>query len=280
MRYAVPTTLLLVVLAACSGPATTSPSGALMYTVPQTSSVTYFAESSQNIGIDAGPMGTMTMTASSEATIGVAFAEAADGGVQVTTTFEELSASMTQPMGGSLTATESDIEGPLVFTLDARGVGTAVTVPETKGSAEQLVAPVSFVHEFFPRLPGGAVDPGATWTDTISWDASTSQGDMSTVSVLTYTLVGDTIVDGTSLLHISYQGTAEVVGSGVTEGMEVMQTFSGDTEGMFLWDPAMGIMVAGESSQDMEGNVEIPAAGMPPMPMTVSASGSVRMQGG
>lgn len=280
MRYAAFSTLLLFGMAACSGPATTSPSGGLMYTVPQTSSVTYVAESSQNISIDAGPMGSMSMVATSDATIGVAFEAAAGGGVQVTTTFDKLSASMSQPMGGSLTATESDIVGPLVFTLDSKGRGTPVSVPETKGSAEQLVAPISFVHEFFPRLPGGAVDPGATWTDTISWEASTAEGDMSTVSVLTYTLVGDTVVDGTSLHHIAYEGTAEIVGAGVTEGMEVMQTFSGDTEGMFLWDPARGIMVAGSSSQDMEGSVEVPAAGMPPMPMTMTGSGTVKIQGG
>jgi hypothetical protein len=280
MKYAALSILLVVVMAACSGPATTSPSGGLMYTVPQASSVVYVTESSQNIGIDAGAMGTMSMTASSEATIGVTFEAAPAGGVQVTTTFDELSASMTQPMGGSLTATESDIEGPLVFTMDAKGRGTPVTVPETKGSAGQLVAPISFVHEFFPRLPGGAVDPGATWTDTISWEASTSEGDMSTVSVLTYMLVGDTVVDGASLLHISYEGTSEVVGAGITEGMEVIQTFAGDSEGLFLWDPAKGIMVAGKSSQDMEGSVEVPAAGMPPMPMTVSGSGTIRVQGG
>lgn len=280
MRYAALSILLVAGMAACSGPATTSPSGGLMYSVPQVPSVTYVTESSQDIGIDAGPMGTMSMVATSEATIGVTFEAAPSGEVQVTTTFDALSASMSQPMGGSLTATESDIEGPLVFTLDSKGRGTAVTVPETKGSAEQLVAPISFVHEFFPRLPGGAVDPGATWTDTISWEASTAEGDMSTVSVLNYTLVGDTVVDGTSLLHIAYTGKSEIVGAGVTEGMEVMQTFSGDTEGMFLWDTAKGIMVAGKSSQDMDGTVEVPAAGMPPMPMTMTGSGSIKVQGG
>jgi len=279
MKYLATSALLLMGMAACAGPGSVSPSGGLMYGVPETPSVVYVAESSQDIGIDAGAMGTMTMTASSEATLGVSFASTADG-VQVTTTFQDLTASMSQPMGGSLSASESDIEGDLVFTMDAKGRGTPVTVPETKGSAEQLVAPVSFVYEFFPRLPGGAVNPGDMWTDTIAWETQTSEGEMSTESVLTYTLVGDTVVDGTTLLHITYEGNSDVVGSGATEGMEVMQVFSGATTGMFLWDPARGLMVAGESSQDMEGTVEVPAAGMPPMPMTVTGSGSVRLQGG
>ena len=158
MKYVAVSALLLFGLAACAGPGGVSPSRGLMYQVPESPSVVYVAESSQDISIDAGDMGNMTMTASSEATLAMSFAAGADG-TQVTTTFETLSASMTQPMGGSLSASESDIEGDLVFTIDEKGKGTVVTLPEMKGSAEQLVSPVSFVHEFFPRLPGGAVNP-------------------------------------------------------------------------------------------------------------------------
>ena len=279
MKYLAASALLLFGFAACAGPGGVSPSGGLMYRVPDSPSVVYVAESSQDINIDAGAMGSMNMTASSTVTLAMSFAPGADG-IQVTTTFEELSASMTQPMGGSLSASESDIDGDLVFTLDEKGKGTLVTLPTTKGSAEQLVSPASFVHEFFPRLPGGAVNPGDTWTDTIQYEVQTADADISSNSVLTYTLVGDTVVDGTTLLHITYEGEADVVGAGVTEGMEAIQAFSGDVTGMFLWDPARGLMVAGESSQDMDGSVEVPASGMPPFPMTVSGSGTVRLQGG
>lgn len=279
MKYAAASALLLFGLAACAGPGAVSPSGGLMYQVPESPSVVYVVEGGQNINIDAGPMGSMSMTSSSEAMLAMSFAAGANG-IQVTTTFQELSVSMTQPMGGSLSASESDIVGDLVFTIDPKGEGTVVTLPETKGSAEQLVSPVSFVHEFFPRLPGGAVSPGETWTDSIQWEASTGDGDVSSSSVVTYTMVGDTVVDGLALLHITYEGEADVVGSGFTEGMEVLQAVSGDVAGMFLWDPARGLMVSGESSQDMDGTVEVPAAGMPPMPVSVSGSGTVRLQGG
>jgi hypothetical protein len=224
-------------------------------------------------------MGAMTMTANSESTVAMAFTAGPDG-IQVTTTFEKVTASMTQPMGGSLSASESDIEGDLVFTLDEKGKGTVVTIPEVKGSAAQLVSPASFVHEFFPRLPGGAVDPGGTWTDTIQYDVSTDIGEVSAKSVITYTLVGDTVVDGATLLHVTYVGDSDVVGTGQTEGMEVTQVFGGEVTGMFLWDPNRSLLVSGESSSDMDGTVEVPAAGMPPMPMTVSGSGTFSLQGG
>ena len=270
--------LVLFAVTACAGPGGPSPGGGLRYAVPETPSLTYVTESSQDISIDAGAMGSMTMTANSEATLGMTFAPAPEG-VQVTTTFQDVSASMTQPMGGSISATESDIQGDLVFTMDEKGRGTVVSLPEVRGSAEQLVNPGTFVYEFFPRLPGGATQPGDMWTDTIQYDLETSQGDVSSSAVLTYTLVGDTVVDGSTLLHITYEGQADVVGSGMTEGMEVIQTFAGDVTGMFLWDLDRGIMVAGESSQEMDGTVEVPSAGMPPMPMTISGSGTVHLQG-
>jgi hypothetical protein len=250
-----------------------------MYQVPETPSVVYVSESTQDISIDAGAMGSMSMRATSESTLGISFAQSPNG-VQVTTTFQEVDASMSQPMGGNLSASESDIEGDLVFTIDKTGKGTVVTLPEVKGSAEQLVSPASFVHEFFPGLPGRAVNPGEMWTDTVSFEVSTSQGDVASTSVTTYTLVGDTVVDGASLLYITYESDTDVAGNAMTEGVEVVQNFSGDVTGMFLWDPARGLMVANESTADMDGTVEVPAAGMPPMPMTVSGTGSVRLQGG
>jgi hypothetical protein len=279
MKYVAASAILLFGLAACSGPAGVTPSGGLMYTVPATSSVVYVAESTQDITMDAGPMGTMNMTANSEAELGMAFATGTDG-VQVTTTFQKVSASMSNPMAGPQTASESDIDGQLVFTIDKRGRGTLVSAPKVKGAAEQLISPSSFVYEFFPRLPGGAANPGDMWTDTIQYEINMSQGDVSSKSILTYTLVGDTVVDGVTLLHVSYEGDAEAVGTGMTEGTEVIQSFAGDVVGMFLWDPARSLMVSGESSQDLDGTVEVVGVGLPTMPMSITGSSSVHLQGG
>jgi len=279
MKYLAFSAILLFGLSACSGPGAVSPSGGLMYTVPATSSVVYVAESSQDVFIDAGAMGSMNMTGNSESELAMAFATGTDG-VQVTTTFQKVSASMSQPMGGSQTASESDVDGPLVFTIDKTGKGTLVSAPEVTVTAEQLISPVALAYEFFPRLPGGAANPGDMWTDTIQYEIVMSQGDLSSKSVVTYTLVGDTVVDGLTLLHVTYEGEAEAVGSGTTEGMEAIQSFSGDLAGMFLWDPARSLVVFNETSQDLDGSVEVPASGMPPFPMTITATGTVYLQGG
>jgi len=265
-------------LSACIGPFAAGPSGGLMYQVPETPTLTYVTGDTSNIDIDAGPMGSMRMRGTGTATLSMIFERGAEG-IQVTANFQELNARLTQPMGGAQTADQDDLEGPLVFTLDERGHTTLVSVPEMRGQAAQMANPHTVAYEFFPRLPGGAVEPGATWTDTIYYEAEVGPGETTSTTIMTYTLRGDTVVDGQTVLKIDMDGVADVVAFAVTEGMEVTQVFSGDVTGYALWDPARAVYLGGFSEADMAGTVEVPAAGMPPMPLTVSARSHVRLQG-
>jgi hypothetical protein len=271
--------VLLFCLSACAGPGGVAPSGGLMYRLSEPATAVYVAESRSDITIDAGAMGSFGMRATRDATLEVAFSPGVDG-VQVTARYQTLSASMTQPMGGTQTASERDVQGDMVFTLDRKGKPTVVSLPTTRALAEQLVDPQSVVHEMFPRLPGGVVRPGATWTDTIQYQTRTSQGETSSNVVMTYTLVGDTVVDGAGLVRITYEGRANVRGAAMTEGMQVLQSVAGTVSGALLWDPARSLLVADEGAQDMTGSVEVPAAGMPPMPMAMKGTSSIRLQGG
>jgi len=278
MKNVAASILLVLVLSACAGPGGVAPSGGLMYRLTEPSTATYVTESTSNINIDAGAMGSLDMRATRDATLVVSFSPEADG-VEVTARYESLSASMTQPMGGSQTASERDVQGDLVFNLDRKGKPTVVSLPTTRAVAEQLVDPLSVVHEMFPRLPGGMARPGATWIDTIQYETRTSQGDASSNVVMTYTLQGDTVVDGASLVRITYEGRANVRGSAMTEGMQVFQSLSGTVSGALLWDPVRSLLVADEGTQDMTGSVEVPGAGMPPMPLSMRGNSSVRLQG-
>ena len=270
--------ILLMGLAACVGPFAASPGGGLMYQVPDMPELVYLTGDTTNIDIDAGPMGSLRMRGTGTATLAMSFERGAEG-IQVTTTFQELDARMSQPMGGAQTADEDDIEGTLVFTLDERGHATLVSLPEMKGEAATLASPHAIALQFFPLLPGGAASPGDSWTDTIHFEAEVGPGETTSTTIATYTLQGDTVVDGVNLLSISMEGNAEVVTFAVTEGMEVTQIFSGDISGAILWDPARSIFVGGVFEQDMSGTVEVPAAGMPPMPLTVRGTSHVRLQG-
>jgi len=269
--------LLLLATTAC-GPGVATPSGGLMYQVPETPTLRYLSGDTTNIDVDAGGMGSLRMRSTSEATVRFDFARGAEG-LQVTAIFEDLQARMTQPMGGAQTASEEDVEGELVFTMTGEGDASVVSMPELRGTAGTLANPHALAYEFFPRLPGDVVNPGEMWTDTISYEAELPDGSVSSSSVITYTLQGDTLVDGQNLLLVTYEGEGEVVGEAVTQGMAVTQTFGGDVEGMFLWDPVRSLMVKGESSHDMDGTVDVPAAGMPPMPMTARGASHVRLLG-
>jgi hypothetical protein len=279
MKRIAPFSVLLLVLAACAGPGGVSPSGGLLYQVPDPPGMVYLTADTTNIDIDAGAMGSFRMRSTTDAAVEMELARGADG-VQVTARYQELNARMSQPMGTTLTATAADVEGDLVFTLGRTGETEIVTLPELKGNAGRLADPHGLAHMFFPRLPGGAVNPGDSWTDTIRYESEQSGGSTAFDAVLAYTVQGDTMVEGRSLLHVTYQGEGEVAGSEMTEGMEAFMNFSGEMSGFFLWDASRGVMVASETTNDMTGTVEVPAAGMPAMPMKASGTSRAKLQGG
>jgi hypothetical protein len=270
--------ILLLAVAACIGPFAAGPSGGLMYQLPDAAELVYLTGDTSNIDIDAGAMGSLRMRGTGTSTLAMTFQRGAEG-LEVTATFRELDARLTQPMGGAQTADEEDLEGPIVFSMDEMGRTAITSLPEMKGQVADLASPHGIAYEFFPRLPGRAANPGESWTDTIHFEAEVGQGDVISTTMATYTLVGDTVVDGVSLLNISMSGTAEVTASGVSEGMEVTQVYGGDISGTALWDPARSLYFGGSFEGDMSGTVEVPAAGIPPMPMRVRTTSHVRLQG-
>jgi hypothetical protein len=250
-----------------------------MYEMPETPTLTYVSEGSQDVVVDAGAMGNMEVTGSSETTMAMTFEPAAEG-MQITVEFQKLSASLNNPMAGPMTASESDIDGNLVFTMDQLGNAALVSAPTVRGVAEQLVRPAGMVYEFFPKLPGTEVNPGDTWTDTTAYELPSEAGTIEMESVSHYTVVGDTVVDGVTLMRIDAESEIESVAAMQQQGMDVIQTSSGEVRGFYLFDVPRGILVFAESSLDLEGSTEVPAAGIPPMPMTITGTGTVQLQGG
>lgn len=278
MKRVMSLSFLLLSLAACAGPGGVSPDGGLSYQVPDAAALVYLTGDTSNIDIDAGAMGSFRMRSTSTATVEMNFARG-EGGVQVTARFQDLDARMTQPMGSAITADEEDVEGDIVFTLDRKGHATVVSIPELKGQAGQLANPHGLAYQFFPLLPGEAVNPGDTWTDTIAFEAELPEGSLASSTELTYTVEGETAMDGMTFLKVNFEGEGDVTGSGVSEGMDVIQTFGGAVNGHFLWDAARSVMVFLETNTDMSGTVEVPAAGMPPMPMKAAGTSRVKLQG-
>ena len=257
-------------LSACGGGGPPSPAG-LAYALPNPATVTYVTADTAFIDIDAGGQ-MMQMTQAASATYAASFSRAGDG-VEVTLSVEDFSARLTQPMGAPITADEAGIDGPLVFSLSRQGDVTIGSLPELSGNAAQLYAPMSTAYAFFPGLPGTAVGPGDMWTDTVAYEGSEGPGDISAVFIMSYTVVGDTVADGMTLLKLGVTGSAESEVNASIQGMEMFQSVTGDMEGYVLWDTGRGLVYEYYLSMEGQGSVEVAIA---PDPMSIRVRGESR----
>lgn len=256
----------LLLFTACGGAGVPAPAG-LAYGLPTTTTATYVT--ADTVVVDMNAMGQMMqVNQASSATYSASFARASDG-VEVTFTVEDFSARLSQPMGGPVTANQDGIDGPLVLTLGRRGNVTISSLPELSGGAAQLFAPLSTAHTFFPGLPGTAVGLGDSWTDTTSWEGEDGPGSVAATVVATYTVAGDTVVDGRTLLKIDLTGTSTSESNVASDqGMDILQSTTAEHEGYVLWDTQSGLLYETYTSTEGSGSVEVSIA-PEPFPITV-----------
>lgn len=265
----------LPVLAACGGGAPAEPPAppALAYGVPDVPTATYVQGDTAVVQVDAGGQ-MIDVTVASRATMSMVFEPAADGAVRVTATIDELDARATNPMAPAQTTDESEISGPIVFTLSRRGEGTLVGAPDIGDAARTFISPGVMAATFFPRLPARAVGPGDTWTDTITVATDEEGTAMDATSIITYTARGDTVVDGRSLLLVTMTGEDERRVEGNMQGMDMLQEAAGTSEGYFLWDAARRLPVEVVYTTDSTGTMEVTAA---PFPLGLRAESTTRI---
>jgi hypothetical protein len=246
--------------------------------LPAVTEVTYDVLDSATVGIEALGQ-TLELEVGSAAVYGVSFSRAGDG-VRVTLSVEDLAATVTVPMAGPIEVDESTITGDLVFTLDRRGEATLEAAPVVDDAIGQLMPPLQVAHSFFPALPGGPVRSGDTWTDTISYgadDVAVGENAGTQRSVIEYTAVGDTVVAGTPLLHIAFDGVSEVTQTLSMQGAEIEQSTNLELEGHVLWDTQAGVMFERRTVSRGTGRVRI--ALMPAeLPTTFASVTQVRLR--
>ncbi|MFQ5536628.1 MAG: hypothetical protein ACE5GJ_04175 [Gemmatimonadota bacterium] len=251
--------ILGLLLAACGG-GPPSPPG-LSYGVPDPPEVTYVRGDTARMDIDAGGQ-PMEARVTADMTVRATFARGEDG-TTVTLDVQDFSARMANPAGPPVAADADGIKGPLVVKLDRRGHATVISEPTLEGPARQFFETLSMAHTFFPRLPGGAAQVGSTWSDTITYEGTQGDNDVSTALMLTYTVAGDTVVDGRSLVKITMGGTTQQSAEGIIAGMDFIQDLNGTVEGWVLWDVGRHLMVESETRGDLRGEMEVSAAPFP-----------------
>lgn len=275
---AAPSIIATAVAAGCGGPGPSAgppPVGILTYGIPAPPSAVYHIGDTLSAEMDS-PMGGLQVTGSASVTIGLAFG-ADPAGVRAVGTVEAFAASVTNPMMGTETAGLDELNGNLEVVVGRHGVEELVSFPELSGPAAMMSSFPGLGHLLFPRLPGGDVDPGSGWVDTVISSTGTEGGSATVTAISTYTLVGDTVVDGSNLVHIA--ATTELTTEDTFEegGMSMTRKMAGSAEGLILWHPERGLVAYTEFERDMKGTVSMGAMGE--MGVTVTGPTRIRLQG-
>ena len=240
-----------------------SPADTFTYTLPSPPSAVYQIADTM-VGRRGHAPGGIAITAEATVTMGLAFATD-PGGVRVTGTVEAFAASMTNPMMGTETADADDLSGNLEAVISRHGVKEQVSFPEPLVQSVRCL-PFRSSPTFSPRLPDGDVDPGATWVDTVNASYDGEEISITTTTISTYTLVGDTLVEGRGLVHIAVEN--EVTTDLVIEEGGITQNVAGPASGFVLWDPERRLVAYVEYERDVGGTTRLP--GMPPMNVSIS----------
>lgn len=283
LSRALPAIFAACFVAACSSGgsgagAAPAPATALAFGVPSVPAAAYQVVDSMTTSMDT-PMGPMELQQTSAATLEATFAEA-PGGVRVTAVVAEFEASSSNPMGAPFTADSDDLEGDLVFVLDANGEAQLESAPSASGPAAQAAVVEGWAHSLFPRLPDRPVEAGDSWQDTVSWSAE-GESDVTSTGAYSYVASGDTVVDGRRLLAIAVSGEVESETKATQGGMQVTMRFDTSETGVALWDPARGIFQGFELNRTMTGTVVLDGMpGAPSIQVTGAGPRSVRLLDG
>ena len=256
----------LVALAACV-PAAALPALAsaqdggvdLAYRVPSPPTVVYELFDTLTTSVNTGGMN-QTIDLTSQTTLRLDFAEDARG-TRATGTVEAFSASMASPMGSQ--NLQPDVEGSYEWLLGPAGVSEVVAMPTAGGPAGQTTFLALLAHELFFALPGGAVETGDTWTDTIAWSDTQAIAEVENTIVFTYSLAGESVVDGRPMARVEIAGELTISGTVQLGGMAMEQDLAGTVSGVALWDLERGRIHSVELSREYSGNMNSPMGALP-----------------
>ncbi len=263
----------LPILSACATGGAPGSARALAYGVPAAATVGYLVGDTARVELQAAGQ-SFALSAAAREGWRMEFTPAGDG-LRVTATLVDLDARLTNPMTPPATADESAVTGPVVFTLDRRGKATVERLPQMTAVVSQFLSGTGVANSFFPRLPGRAVARGESWVDTVEYTSDEGGAASTTRTVTTYTVAGDSVVDGETLLLVRSTGTSAQSSAGTIAGTDFDQSVEGTTSGHFLWDLAGGVLHSVAYDSEMSGSMEVAIA---PVALAVRVLSKVRVR--
>ena len=266
----------MLATAGCAGPGSPSPAGRMLeYGVPSPPTATYHSADTI-VSVASMPTGDMPTTMSTLTTLVLEFAPDPVG-VRVTGSLAHLEGSVSNPMMGTVPLPTDGVAGTLEFVMDHRGKVEIISMPEIPAVGMQMSPQSNMVQPFFPPLPDGNLEPGTTWVDTTEVSPGMEFGgldaamDAKSTTVTSYTVVGDTVVDGRTFLHIALAAEVEVESTMDMGGVQLTQDMTGSSTGLLLWDTERGLFASGHTSHEMEGTASMGPMGTFGSKVTVSS---------
>ncbi len=259
-------------LGGCAGPSPPVPPPGLAYRLPSPPTLGYRMADTVRVEIQAlGQSFAVEGGARSDWRIEY---EPDPRGVRVTATLVDLDARMSNPLGPGQLVDESQVTGPVVFTLGPRGNPDVVSFPRIEAGAAQFFTGGTIAHGFFPCLPGRSLVPGEGWVDTVSYSAAEAGAQTTVRTLWSYTAAGDSTVGDAAYQLVRASGETEQSSAGTVADAEFTQSVAGGLEGYFLWDARAGNLHSSEYRSDLSGTTEISIA---PVPLEVRVRSIVRV---
>jgi hypothetical protein len=238
----------------------------IAYRLPSPPTATYHVTDTTRVTV-ASPMGPVEASRASSFTFTATFAAEGDG-VRVSGELTEFEAQGTEPMRGTTSISRSQAGvGDFDLVLGPRGV-TEMVAGALQGADGELPMWADPTEGMFPSLPSGEIQPGDTWVDTVTGHVAGNESKR--VAGYTYTLAGDTVVDGRPHLKVSFSGDIQLL---LDEGGGSTDELTGTETGFFLWDVGRGLVARAEVSRSYEGSIEMGA----PTPMSMKTTAVTRV---
>jgi hypothetical protein len=266
-------------LGGCAPPAPPSPFAAapddLGYGLP-VPSLCYAVADTARFTVDSGAMGRMSVSAAYAAVVELELGAGEDA-MEARARVHWLRGGFEPQSQPAQAVDASDLEGEFRLTLDARGRTEVLESPVLTPRLLDVTSAEAMVRPLFVQLPGRPAGVGDAWTDTI---VSVEHGPdaRSTVrTVITTTILGDTVVDGRTLLRLRTRAENRMEMEGRSGGVLVRQLLAGTTEGTVLWDPHFRMLLERGETGGLAGTLAMPAAGVADVPLSATVRRHVQL---
>jgi hypothetical protein len=267
---------------ACAPPAQPPPAAPapapddLAYGLPTVSPLCYAVADTARFTVDPGAMGRMSVSASYAGMMELAVGPGPTG-LEARARVHRLQGGFEAQSQPPQAVDERDIDGEFLVALDARGRYDLVDTPTLSRRLLDVTGPEAMVRPLFVQLPGRPAGTGDVWVDTIVSVEDRADSRSTAQTVLTTTVLGDTVVEERTLLRLRTRAENRLETEGRSGGVQVRQLLTGTTDGTVVWDPHFRMLVERREAGSLTGTLAMPGAGVADVPLSASVRRHVRL---